>query len=206
MTFNTGRLFIIKTCLFRYDGELGRIEDIPADDKPSDNEEPNYCGCCKRMKIKEDMKIPKLGVKLEEKNEHGVNLYNNVLWQGISYNAGDSLFLSPGSFNFKIKQFKYSELKTEMKRNQDEETYPEYYRKFNVVEKQHISGSLSAANDPFQVGYIKEIYSNSKNPKPEDIKLRIHKYYRPENTHKGVASGYQANLNLLYWSDEGNYK
>lgn len=26
---------------------------------------------------------------------------------------------------------------------------------------------------------------------------------RPENTHKGVTGGYQADLNMVYWSKEG---
>jgi len=39
-----------------------------------------------------------------------------------------------------------------------------------------------------------------------DIFLKVIKLYRPENTHKGISAAYQLDLNMLYWSDEGNLK
>ena len=36
------------------------------------------------------------------------------------------------------------------------------------------------------------------------IILFIH--FRPENTHKGAKAGYQTDLNLVYWSSEGQQK
>ncbi|XP_009986212.1 PREDICTED: DNA (cytosine-5)-methyltransferase 1-like, partial [Tauraco erythrolophus] len=44
-------------------------------------------------------------------------------------------------------------------------------------------------------------FSNGK-PNEADIKLRICKFYRPENTHKSMKASYHADINLLYWSDE----
>ena len=29
-------------------------------------------------------------------------------------------------------------------------------------------------------------------------------FYRPEDTHKGITSSYHCDLNMLYWSEEGN--
>lgn len=33
--------------------------------------------------------------------------------------------------------------------------------------------------------------------------VKIAKFYRPENTHRGIGASFQADLNLLYWSEEG---
>lgn len=38
---------------------------------------------------------------------------------------------------------------------------------------------------------------------PSDVSVRIAKFYRPENTHRGAMASYQADLNRLYWSEEG---
>ncbi len=35
------------------------------------------------------------------------------------------------------------------------------------------------------------------------MQLRLGMFYRPEDTHKGSSASTQADLNLLYWSDEG---
>lgn len=81
------------------------------------------------------------------------------------------------------------------KENVDEELYPEYYRKTS----DNIKGSNLETPEPFCVGLIEEIIEH-----PAEVKLRIRKFYRPENTHKGISLAYQRDLNFLYWSNEGN--
>lgn len=39
--------------------------------------------------------------------------------------------------------------------------------------------------------------------KADDVRLRVGKFYRPEDTHKGPTAAHQADINKLYWSDEG---
>uniref|UniRef100_A0A3P8WZJ4 DNA (cytosine-5)-methyltransferase n=1 Tax=Cynoglossus semilaevis TaxID=244447 RepID=A0A3P8WZJ4_CYNSE len=83
----------------------------------------------------------------------------------------------------------------------DEDLYPEYYRKSS----DYIKGSNLDAPEPFRVGRIKEIFCHRRsNGKSElsEVKLRLYKFYRPENTHKGVKASYHADVNQLYWSDE----
>ena len=54
--------------------------------------------------------------------------------------------------------------------------YPELYRKGNYVK-----GSNEVCPDPYQVGRIKEISVKKEfkaDPEPNDVKLKIHKFYR----------------------------
>ncbi len=39
--------------------------------------------------------------------------------------------------------------------------------------------------------------------KSSDVKLKVKKFYRPQNTHQDQKTVYQSNLNLLYWSEDG---
>lgn len=55
--------------------------------------------------------------------------------------------------------------------------------------------------EPFLIGLIKEISKFDKNT----IMVTVRKFYRPEDTRIGVFLSYEQNLNLLYWSDEGNF-
>ena len=79
---------------------------------------------------------------------------------------------------------------------QDEELYPEYYRK----RSEYIKGSNLECPEPFRIGRISSIFTRKNG---DEVKARINKFYRPENTHKGRTSSYQADLNVVYWSDEG---
>ena len=79
---------------------------------------------------------------------------------------------------------------------QDEELHPEYYRKTS----DYIKGNNRECPETFRVGRIIGIFTRKGS---EDIKLRVRKFYRPENTHKGASAGDQSDLNLLYWSSEG---
>ena len=83
----------------------------------------------------------------------------------------------------------------------DDDTYPELYRKGS-----NIKGSNEFVPSPFCVGQLKDIYlkrSVSGEIEPEQVCFKVRKFYRPENTHKGIMSAYQADMNILYWSDEG---
>ena len=74
----------------------------------------------------------------------------------------------------------------------DSKTYPEAYRK-----TKHVKGSNDNCPDPFRVARIIAIYF-----KEGKLKLKVGKFYRPEDTHRGVAAGYQSNFNVVFWSDE----
>ncbi|CAB4027548.1 DNA (cytosine-5)-methyltransferase 1 isoform X2, partial [Paramuricea clavata] len=83
----------------------------------------------------------------------------------------------------------------------DEDEYPEYYRKSS----DYIKGSNTDVPQPFRIGEILSITckaSYSLKDETADIKLKVRKLYRPENTHKGAKCGYQTDYNLLYCSIE----
>lgn len=83
----------------------------------------------------------------------------------------------------------------------DEEVYPEFYRKTS----DSIKGSNEETTSPFCVGYIVKVFTNLKDNSKltvDDIKLKVQKLYRPENTHKGITLSQQVDLNVVYWSEE----
>lgn len=80
--------------------------------------------------------------------------------------------------------------------------YPEYYRKTS----DRIKGSNQETPEPFCIGYISGIFSECKEKilRQDQIHLHVTKLYRPENTHKDANAVHQLDLNLLYWSSEGD--
>ena len=82
----------------------------------------------------------------------------------------------------------------------DSKTYPEAYRK-----SKYVKGSNENCPDPFRVARIVSIYAKDSLDGAKDgkaLRLKIAKFYRPENTHKGIAAAYQSNFNVLLWSEE----
>ena len=79
--------------------------------------------------------------------------------------------------------------------------YPEFYRKSS----DHIKGSNFDTPDPFCIGYINTIYANTNDllVSPCDVNIKINKLYRPEDTHRDSTLMEQADLNMVYWTDEG---
>lgn len=87
------------------------------------------------------------------------------------------------------------------KENVDEDMYPEFYRKSS----EHVKGSNLDTPDTFCIGYINAIYANTNDllVPPSNINIKVNKLYRAENTHRGSTLIEQADLNMVYWSDEG---
>lgn len=94
----------------------------------------------------------------------------------------------------------YQEAEKPKKEVVDEDMYPEFYRK--VSEKAKFSNVDTP--EPFHIGYINAIYASTTDliVSPSDIYIKVNKLYRPENTHRDVTLMEQADLNMVYWSDE----
>ncbi|KOX74441.1 DNA (cytosine-5)-methyltransferase 1 [Melipona quadrifasciata] len=103
-------------------------------------------------------------------------------------------FCSACAHLWTVEQFNLP--KPELKDNVDEDMYPEYYKKFfcNNVK----------VHDPFCIGYINQIYAitNDVLISPYDIFIKVNKLYRSENTHKNCTLVEQADINMVYWSDD----
>uniref|UniRef100_T1JNW9 Cytosine-specific methyltransferase n=1 Tax=Strigamia maritima TaxID=126957 RepID=T1JNW9_STRMM len=180
-----------------YQRSCARFEDPPNiyTDKGT-NLKCNYCPCCEVEESARKKKMVEIGDEMDSDSQY--TYYNSVSWNDVEYGVGDHLFLSPGSFKFKAKPYAPSKINwpvTEV----DEEMYPEYYRKSKIAGKGHIQ-------EPFCVGHVETIYCRSTGlsqlVEPKDVKIRIKKMYRPENTHEGVSASFHSDFNLLYWSNE----
>uniref|UniRef100_A0A8C0IZ04 DNA (cytosine-5)-methyltransferase n=1 Tax=Chelonoidis abingdonii TaxID=106734 RepID=A0A8C0IZ04_CHEAB len=179
-----------------YDQEYARFESPPKL-QPSEDNKYKFCMSCARLDEVRQKEI--LRVMEPQEEVDGKMFYGLATKNGVQYRIGDGVFLLPEAFSFSMKLA--SPAKRPKKEAVDEELYPEHYRKSS----EYIKGSNQDAPEPYRVGRIKEIFcsirSNGK-PNEADIKLRLYKFYRPENTHKSMKASYHSDINLLYWSDE----
>ncbi|KRT82621.1 hypothetical protein AMK59_4034 [Oryctes borbonicus] len=160
----------------RYIGDVGRFEDI-VEEEVDESLPFTPCSACIRITKKKREKKP--------------TLVNDVIhWQNEKYMIGTAVYLGPESFNFKTESF-CEHIKSE---DVDHDVYSEYYRKTSDL----VKGSNSDTPEPFCIGLIEEITQTSL----KEIKIKARKFYRPENTHKGVFLAHQQDLNMLYWSGE----
>lgn len=128
-----------------------------------------------------------------------------VRYKNEEYRVGSAVFLQPSAFKFKYV-WTCQEVPLPKKENVDEDLYPEFYRKSS--DHLRIKGSNFHTPEPFHIGYINAIYATTNNVlvSPSDICIRVNRMYRPENTHRDSTLMEQADLNMVYWSDEGkNY-
>jgi DNA (cytosine-5)-methyltransferase 1 len=195
-------------CQKHYDNETARFEDLqpPLDFSVEGNylNDVHYCPSCDRKKHFEMSKKPVPKNKLDNHEETSKRtLYKSFVYQDEHYTVGDSLYLTPGTYEFPVKKTVSPPIvKTKKDENYDENEYPEKYRKVS----DYIKGSNSDAPEPFQIAQLCEIYTKSSVSKLIDdektVYVKVRMYYRPQNTHKEVSATEQVDLNLLYWSDE----
>ncbi|XP_065647414.1 DNA (cytosine-5)-methyltransferase PliMCI isoform X3 [Hydra vulgaris] len=180
-----------------YDYEDGLFTDPPTEFLFSKFDE-KYCPSCERTKTKLKYKQPTLGDELQtESSTKSEHCFKTVTWQGVCYSLGDCVYLDPDAFTFKIKQ--KSEPPKSKSVVKDEDEYPELYRKSN----DYIKGSNINIAEPFRIGKIISIIKKTDNyGGMKSIMLKVRKFYRPENTHKGMSGTMNCDLNMVYWSNE----
>uniref|UniRef100_T1J9Z9 DNA (cytosine-5)-methyltransferase n=1 Tax=Strigamia maritima TaxID=126957 RepID=T1J9Z9_STRMM len=181
-----------------YHRRTARFEDPPKEYIEVDDSEDkkcDFCPCCNRLHTFRNLEKLHLGNILSETSK--TIFYESVKWHNVEYSVGSQVFISPDAFKFKAK------IRVVPDKNVieevDEERYPEYYRKTKD------RGENIDLQEPFKIGYVEKIYcAASKNGlvNSSDVKLVVKKFYRPENTHRGIDASLYADFNLLYWSDE----
>lgn len=179
-----------------YDQDYARFE-CPPKIQPTEDNKYKFCVSCARLGEMRQKEMPRVLEPLEEADSRF--FYNLATKDGVVYRLGDGVYLPPEAFSFNIKLS--SPMKRPKKEPVDEDLYPEHYRKYS----DYIKGSNLDAPEPYRIGRIKEIFCGKKSngrPNEADIKIRLNKFYRPENTHKSITASYHADINLLYWSDE----
>uniref|UniRef100_A0A6Q2Z553 DNA (cytosine-5)-methyltransferase n=1 Tax=Esox lucius TaxID=8010 RepID=A0A6Q2Z553_ESOLU len=182
-----------------YEGDCARFETPPTFNPPEDCQY-KFCASCVRAEEREEMATPRVLEPIEDEDHDSKAFYALACLKGEQFRVGDGVYLPPDAFNFSVKAASPVK-RSHRKDDVDEELYPEYYRKHS----DYIKGSNLDAPEPFRVGRIKEIFcSRRSNGKADmsEVKLRLYKFYRPENTHKGAKAGYHTDINMLYWSDE----
>ena len=175
-----------------YDPELARFEDPP---EVAVSDEPDFCPSCERLSAAKRRETPTATRQVSVEDD--VTYYEIASLNGVDYKVGDSIYLPTTCFGFSTKAAA-SKKKTSVRsvHGVDENEYPEYYRKGG-----HIKGSNEEVAEPFRIARILTIFVRRLG-KRNDIKLKVNKFFRPENTHKTLKSTYYSDLNLLFWSDE----
>nr|Q27746.1 RecName: Full=DNA (cytosine-5)-methyltransferase PliMCI; AltName: Full=DNA methyltransferase PliMCI; Short=DNA MTase PliMCI; Short=M.PliMCI; AltName: Full=Dnmt1; AltName: Full=MCMT [Paracentrotus lividus]CAA90563.1 DNA (cytosine-5-)-methyltransferase [Paracentrotus lividus] len=177
-----------------YDPELARFEDYEVLMAPDDIPAHRFCSCCLKNERAQEKETARPGAKLEDQDDSSKVLYSSWHYKGNEFQIGDGVYLLPEVFSFNIKQ-KVVTKKPVSKKDVDEDLYPENYRKSS----EYVKGSNLECPEPFRIGKIISIYTTKSN---STVRLRVNKMYRPEDTHKGRTAAYQADLNVLYWSEE----
>lgn len=122
-----------------------------------------------------------------------------MIYHGEEYKVGSAVYLTPGVFKYLKISFDTEDDCLSTKSDFDSALYPESYRKNH----ENIKASNLGATEPFAIALIEAIFEEHSTTNESNIKLRVKKFYRPENTHKGAALNRQCDLNMLYYSEEG---
>ncbi|EFN76367.1 DNA (cytosine-5)-methyltransferase PliMCI [Harpegnathos saltator] len=193
-----GKTFFYK---MRYTSETARFEDpLPDPECLRKENSHRFCPACAHLRTLEQYNRPRVCERLEEKSSREVT-YGIVKYKGEEYRVGSAVFLRPSAFKFKYI-WTYQEIPLPKKENVDEDIYSEFYRKSS--DHLRIKGSNLLTPEPFHIGYINAIYATTNNMlvSPSDIYIKVNRMYRPENTHRDSTLMEQADLNMVYWSDE----
>lgn len=192
-----------------YNPELARFEDPPSvafEDFKDRAEElaVDHCVICQMAADTERQNAVSLGEVQDNLGSPSNSLvyFKSARKEGTEYKVGDCCYVDPETFDFQIKHPKIVNSKPSKASKLDEDVYPEAYRK-----SEYVKGSNDKCPEPFRVVRIEEIFVKKAAVKQDeidikDIKLKLTKFYRTENTHKGSQALYYTDLNKLYWSDE----
>ena len=180
-----------------YDVEMVRFQDLPTD--PA---EEGACRCClKSTELeKEKATIPGPKIHLDDASDGGKTFFQSFAFNGKNFAVNDCVYFMPTAFKFDARRATASKPAPAKDISHDPKTYPEACRK-----TAYVKGSNEACPDPLRIARIVAIYSKGGSlgdQKASPLKLRIAKFYRPENTHRGAAAAYESNFNLVYWSNE----
>ncbi|XP_063239030.1 DNA (cytosine-5)-methyltransferase PliMCI-like [Bacillus rossius redtenbacheri] len=194
-----GRTFF---CKKRYDSVQARFLDLHSSMQCADEKRKHrYCNACDYLHHQKYAHlIPNLEERLETPGPNGEVHYGLIRWKKMKFRPGSCVYVLPGVFRLKNNVNSAKRPAQDDKKQVDEDMYPEVYRKSS----DRIKGSNVDTPEPFCIGYISTMYTLSDESlvPVQKVYLKVNKMYRPENTCKGASFCQQADLNLLFWSDE----
>lgn len=183
----------------RYDPNTARFEDPGPEIEPKTGVKYRFCAACSNSSNVTTTSRPQVFEKLEEKSSKEV-LYGMVKFRDEEFRTGSAVYLQAKTFKFKNPP-PYQNAIRIPKQEVDEDRFPEYYRKFN----DRIKGSNFDTPEPFDIGYVTNIFAttNVKLLAASNLYIKVKKLYRPENTFKTESLKQRSDVNLLFWSEEG---
>ncbi|RWS25244.1 DNA (cytosine-5)-methyltransferase PliMCI-like protein, partial [Leptotrombidium deliense] len=172
-----------------YLSETGHFENLPEID--TDVTKTIRCVSCD-FKEKQEKQTTKLGEEIG--NTCSALQYKNVCIKNEWYSLKDCVLLAAETFEC-FNVFKMQD-QVSLENDFDESIFTEKYRKSF---SDFITGSLSDAPSPAQIGQIKSIFVACDS---QEICLEIVKFYRPENVFKTFDEAFQRDLNEVFLTNE----
>lgn len=185
----------------RYDHVSARFEDLLPDIEAPEETKHCFCSLCSRDAQLKKTRLPQLFEANDENGTRKETKYGMVKYLDEEFRVGSAVYLKPKTFVFGYSNNNKQSSTASKREIIDEEKYPEFYRKSN----DRVKGSNFDTPEPYDIGYITNIFSESKSKLMASVNLciTVKKLYRPENTHKGESLRLKSDLNMVYWSDEG---
>ncbi|CAM9651546.1 unnamed protein product [Chrysoparadoxa australica] len=114
---------------------------------------------------------------------------------GTRFNTGDCVYLTSDAFSldYEVPEDDKSWQDDLEARRQDTVKYPELWR---LKQGRKMKGSHDGTA-PFRIAQVESIYREG-----EDLFLKVRKFYRPHDIHKGKEYALRQHPHLLYWSYE----
>lgn len=178
-----------------YHSDSARFVDPPELSPIKDGDVEHLCLSCQWAEAKKERDRVQVGDLIE--TQQGKKLYGRASFLGKSFGIGECVYLDPSSYHFSFRPSPSKKAVAE-KEEVDEDVYPEKYRK----RTEYIKGSNDGIPEPFRIGRITSIFVKGDSDGyllPEQVRLQVTKFYRPQDTHCPRSD---ADLNLLYYSDE----
>ncbi|XP_058795195.1 DNA (cytosine-5)-methyltransferase 1-like [Phymastichus coffea] len=180
-------------CQRSYDPLSGTFYDLQPNDKEACDKYGapyRYCWVCDHNNM-ERMKDTPVALNKISQSKDKIT-YESVRYKNEEYRVGTSVYLKPKSLYFTYPMLNNAGHGHMYSKPLDEK-YSEVYRKA----KDEDSKPNHDVPAPFDIGYITQIFMSG-----DKLYLKVTKLYRPENTHKGTYLSKNADINVLFWSDQ----
>ncbi|VVC27392.1 DNA (cytosine-5)-methyltransferase 1-like,Bromo adjacent homology (BAH) domain,DNA (cytosine-5)- [Cinara cedri] len=191
---------------FQYHEEFGRFEHPETPETLIGGTNQNkYCTNCVKKNLKIKSQVPELFEFVEKyKNQY---FHFNYKLNNEEYKIGDFIYLKPGIFTEDLRinfegqaPFVFNDTNknenSTLPKNICETKYPEHYRK-NL--ENTMRGSNESTPEPFEIAEILSMHV-TKNFK-SNVQILVRRMYRADQIPLG-NSDKNADMNLLFWSDE----
>lgn len=184
-------------CRFKYEPRFARFEEIAENEEFSDPPEPGSCKVCALLEEKRTFKLPvAIGAVLDRSRNQVFKSHFKI--NGESFAVGDAALIDPEAYKMPNEMLA-PKVTPKQKVSVDNRVYTEYYRHLNST---YIKGSNAHTALPFRIGVIEKIIEEIREDGEANVKLKVRKIFRIENTHYSRDVIYGFDIHKVFWSND----